>query len=149
MSLMSSLWMSASHDSTSIKLQNDSVTLTALFKTAQYLSVYINSNVSPSCESAWTIRLMRMTYCELISRSFTFYAYQRARLLPHFIRLMMTENIESKRAFWSNSEEISIDLLSLLMLRDILQDVYLVLIMSLLSDQLNFNSSILLVSFSS
>ena len=149
MSLISLLWMSASCDSTLIKLQNDLITFTALFKTAQYLSVYINSNVSSLCESVWTIRLTRMTYCELISKSFISYAYQRVRLLSHFMRLMMTESIESKRALWSNSEEMSINLLSSLMLRDILQSVYLVLIISLSLSQLNFNSSTLLISFSS
>ena len=149
MNLMSSLWMSASYDSMFIKFQNDSVIFTALFRTAQYLSVYINSNVSSSCESAWIIRLMRMTYYELISESFISYVYQRVRLLSHFIRLMIKKSIESKRALWSNSERMSIDLLSSLMLRDILQNVYCVSIMSLLSDQLNFNSSTLLISFSS
>ena len=146
---MSSLWMSASYDSMFIKFQNDSVIFTALFRTAQYLSVYINSNVSSSCESAWIIRLMRMTYYELISESFISYVYQRVRLLSHFIRLIMTEDIESKRALWSNSEEISIDLLSSLILRSILQNIYLVSIMSLLSDQLNFNLLMLLIFFSS
>ena len=72
---MSSLWMSASYNSTSIKLQNNSVTLTALFKMTQYLSVYMNSNVSSLYRSAWTIRLTRMTYYEFISEDFISYIY--------------------------------------------------------------------------
>ena len=144
---MSSLWMSASYDSTSIKFQNDSVTLTALFRTAQYLSVYINSNMLSSYKSVWTIRLMRMTYYEFISRDFISYVYQKARLSSHFMRLITKKSIESKRALWLNFRRMSIDLLSSLMLRDILQNIYLMLIISLLFSWLNFNSSMLLISF--